>query len=482
VIPDGSEAALAPLIDQDDAAGTAAIRLVGAVKLESLQPKLKQVSEDPATAAPRREAAMGALVQIDKKQGDGYLESLAKSDKPYTVRAEAAIVLSQSDVGAAAKAAAQLFHGPAEDETSPLFIALIRKKNGPKNLADAMKNLAPSPDAAKIGLRELRTEAKLSGPLTEVLAAAANVATENRASSPEEIKRLLALVQKGDPNRGEEIFRSVNTGCMNCHAIAGAGGDVGPDLSTVGTTAQPDFLIEHILAPSKHVKDGFTAYVVETSSGDSITGVQVRETPDTLVLRDATHEEMPIAKNTIKKRRAIGTLMPTGLADMLTDAELADLVKFLSVLGKPGPFDVGHASVERRWLLLDKIPAIQDPVARGEMLADKRLTWVRHFTNVAGELRFSEVPGKRLLSVVLRGNIDVTAAGPITLALNSADRVELWVDGKATPAADKVTLDLPVGQHTLDFWVDVKDQKTQSLRASLDVVAGSNGRAQWAAN
>ena len=188
---------------------------------------------------------------------------------------------------------------------------------------------------------------------------------------------------------------------MNCHAIAGAGGDVGPDLSTVGTSAQPDFLIEHILAPSKHVKDGFTAYLVETSSGDSFTGIQVAKRRTRSCSRDATHEEMPIAKNTIKKRRAIGTLMPSGLADMLTDGELADLVKFLSVLGKPGPFDVGHASVERRWLLLDKIPSIQDPVVRGEMLADKRLTWVRHLTNVAGELPFSEVPGKRLLSVVL---------------------------------------------------------------------------------
>ena len=76
----------------------------------------------------------------------------------------------------------------------------------------------------------------------------------------------------------------------------------------------------------------------------------------------------------------------------------------------------------------------------------------------------------------------MTAAGPVTLALNSADGVELWVDGKATPAAEKVALDLPVGQHTLDFWVDIKDQKTQSLRASLDVVPGSSGRAQWAAN
>ena len=193
VIPDGSEAALAPLIDRDDAAGTAAIRLVGAIKLESLQPKLKQVSEDPATAA-RHDVRLrwGRWFRSIRSRGMVIWNRWRSRISLIRFAPEAAIVLSGSDVGAAAKAAAQLFHEPADEETSPLFIALIRKKNGPKNLADAMKNLPPSPDAAKIGLRELRTEAKLSGPLTEVLAAAANVATENRASSPEEIKRLLA--------------------------------------------------------------------------------------------------------------------------------------------------------------------------------------------------------------------------------------------------------------------------------------------------
>jgi hypothetical protein len=73
-------------------------------------------------------------------------------------------------------------------------------------------------------------------------------------------------------------------------------------------------------------------------------------------------------------------------------------------------------------------------------------------------------------------------AGPIAIALNGSDGVEFWADGTSTPAADRVTLNLPVGKHTLDFWVDIKDRKNQSLRCELIDLPGSTGRAQWSAN
>ncbi|HZZ44156.1 MAG TPA: PVC-type heme-binding CxxCH protein [Tepidisphaeraceae bacterium] len=482
IVPDGSDAAISGLIEHEDNVGTAAIRLAGVLKLNSLQPRLTQISENPAAPSPRRRAAMMALVQIDAKQTDAYLTALAKSDKAYSIRLDAAIALSEADSPAAAPIAAQLLHEPSTDDVAPLFNALIRHKNGANDLANAMKDYPPAADAAKIGLRELRAAANPVTPLTAVLATAAKVATVNRQSSPDELKRLAALVQShGDAARGERIFRNSTTSCMSCHAIAGAGGNVGPDLASVGTSAQTDFLIEHILQPNKHVKDGYIAYLVETTNGDAFTGIQLRETDDTLFLRNPTHEEMAIPKSTIKKRRPIGTLMPTGLADNLTDGELADLVRFLSELGKPGPFNVGHAVVERRWLVLDKAPAVQNPQEREKLLADKRLTWSRQYTNVAGELLFNEMAGKKA-SVVIRCMLDVTADGPVSIGINGSDGVQLWTDTTSIPVSDRITLHLPVGKHTLDFWVDMKERKKQSLRCELIDMPDSTGRAQWSGN
>ena len=48
--------------------------------------------------------------------------------------------------------------------------------------------------------------------------------------------------------------------------------------------------------------------------------------------------------------------MPAGLTDTLTRGELVDLVRFLSELGKIGPYAVSKARVFRRWQVLDPAP------------------------------------------------------------------------------------------------------------------------------
>ncbi|MEZ6107138.1 MAG: hypothetical protein R3B96_13720 [Pirellulaceae bacterium] len=42
----------------------------------------------------------------------------------------------------------------------------------------------------------------------------------------------------GDPARGEAIYRRTQSQCINCHAIGGAGGKVGPDLLSIGASVR----------------------------------------------------------------------------------------------------------------------------------------------------------------------------------------------------------------------------------------------------
>src|SRR4029077_17930236 len=92
---------------------------------------------------------------------------------------------------------------------------------------------------------------------------------------------------------------------------------------------------------------------VMTKSGDILSGVRVRQSDKELVLRDAARDEMIIPLDSIEKKKEIGSIMPAGLADLLTDAEFLDLVRFMSELGKPGPYAVTAAPVVRRW----RVPA-----------------------------------------------------------------------------------------------------------------------------
>src|SRR5207302_488004 len=109
----------------------------------------------------------------------------------------------------------------------------------------------------------------------------------------------------------------------------------------------------------------------------------------------------------IDERGGGGSLMPDGLDQLLTDAELTDLVRFLSELGKPGPFAIGHVPTARRWKYLAAVPdhvTRPDPDLVGQALReDRRLPWATAFSKVAGDLPLAAVrPGSGAAYAVVR--------------------------------------------------------------------------------
>lgn len=141
---------------------------------------------------------------------------------------------------------------------------------------------------------------------------------------------------KGDIDRGLEVFSSLKYGCLNCHRIGGAGGTIGPDLSNLGAATPAEKIAESLLFPAQEVKDEYRAIAIDLASGRTIQGYVVSETDAELTLRDSTTgRTIKQAKDDIEARRAIGTLMPAGLAEAMTPRERADIVRFLSALGSP---------------------------------------------------------------------------------------------------------------------------------------------------
>src|SRR5262249_53554841 len=75
----------------------------------------------------------------------------------------------------------------------------------------------------------------------------------------------LLAKRRGDVIHGKElILASVKSDlqCLKCHTIQGTGGNVGPDLSTIGTKASRENLFESILFPSKAIADQYLTWVV----------------------------------------------------------------------------------------------------------------------------------------------------------------------------------------------------------------------------
>jgi putative heme-binding domain-containing protein len=467
------------------ALAAAAMRLAGAWKLEKLRPELARAA---GTAGPRQYAAVRALVDLGGPESVRRLEALTGPGRPYGVRAEALAGLAALDVRKAAALAAPLLRqpvGPGQDP-SVVFTALLQRAGGQAALAAALKRQPPSADAARVGLRVVNGLGTPAPALRAVLQSASGEAGRERKLDAAELRRLVKLVQtQGDPARGEAVFRRPALSCLQCHAIAGAGGHVGPDLATVGASGPVDYLLESVLLPSKVVKDGYTTAHVVTKDGRVLSGVIVRESPRELVLRDPTHDEIVIPAADIEERTTGGSLMPSGLDESLTDAELADLVRFLSELGRPGPYGPSHVPVARRWEHLgpvpESLPTLDDAALGKALHKDARLPWAPAYALASGDLPLDEVGDKAHGVAVVRCRLDVAAAGKVQLVLPDAAGVTLWVDGAAVPAGRRVPLDLTRGVHTVALRIDLGRRKGSRLRCELAVPAVSSARAAFVA-
>ncbi len=134
------------------------------------------------------------------------------------------------------------------------------------------------------------------------------------------------LTGKADAAQGREVFVRV---CSVCHTRGGVGGKVGPDLT--GVRRQPaDALLLHTLVPNYEVAPAFQAVNVETRDGRSIAGWVASETETAVTLRTAFGTEELVARSNLASLAATGvSLMPDGLEQAMTRAELANLIAFL---------------------------------------------------------------------------------------------------------------------------------------------------------
>jgi putative heme-binding domain-containing protein len=138
----------------------------------------------------------------------------------------------------------------------------------------------------------------------------------------------------GDARRGALLFGLPTSACVSCHKVGERGGNVGPELSKIGTCLKPEEIVEAVLWPNRTVKPEFKAVSIITSNGKIIQGVVRQETAAEVILVDATGKTQHIPKKDIDERRDIGSLMPDGLTAAMSADQRRDLIRYLLDLGR----------------------------------------------------------------------------------------------------------------------------------------------------
>jgi putative heme-binding domain-containing protein len=141
---------------------------------------------------------------------------------------------------------------------------------------------------------------------------------------------LKRLEGAGDAAAGRRVFFHPKlAGCARCHRVDGRGQDIGPDLSGIGRTERRHIL-ESILRPSNLVAPHYQAWVLTTADGRVRTGMLVRTVLDEYTYVDPQGVLFKVnTRDVVDSRPAPTSIMPDGLADLLTDQELRDLLAYL---------------------------------------------------------------------------------------------------------------------------------------------------------
>jgi putative heme-binding domain-containing protein len=316
---------------------TLASRIAGRWRLADGQAKLNAVAASPTTDDAERLAAGHALLQIDRNAALATLQQIYDKTADIAVRATAVAAWAAGDSDKAAGPAAQLLATTKRIESAEVvFDAFVIQKNGPNHLARELAGKRLLSSLATRGVQLAAQSGRDLAPLTEALTKAGGLKPLPPTLTAEEIAGILRDVgEKGDPTRGASVFQRRELNCAQCHAVGGKGGQVGPDLSSLGGSARLADILQSIVNPNAKIKEGYQTTEVITGDGRIVTGVVVQRTPTHIQLRDAKDRVITIPNDEIDELSGSAiSIMPRGLTKSLRRDELVDLLRYLSALGR----------------------------------------------------------------------------------------------------------------------------------------------------
>lgn len=453
--PEGDLAAIGTFLNASDrAVKIAALNLVGEWKLVQFVPNVIEFAGSEKDGQLRNEA-FKALRTIGQQPTVTALRKLFAETKSAEVRRGALIPLSVHAPGEAIKGIPVVFGEiPSPEVAKQVWRELFQNAAFAGRLAKEFpKDLSPESYAS--ALQTARSMGRGGQALVDVISPLAGQTNAPRNYTAE-INGFLNQIKLGaDPADGEIVYRK--SGCALCHAIGGAGGKLGPDLSSIGASAPLDYIIESVLNPAAKVKEGYHAFAFTMKDGTVENGIPAGETATEIIIRPGPGFEKPLIKANILKRENIGSIMPAGLADGLEGVPKRNLFAFLSEIGRPGPFDASKGNVARLWWFsADKTSALsQDPAVQRAAQSTYSL--------VNGQLANEFFLGRAFATARF------TAPAPTSKPLILTGVKAAWLDGKPLSLKDgQLTESIPAGNHALTVEVD---QGARFLRAQCDDVS-----------
>jgi len=145
--------------------------------------------------------------------------------------------------------------------------------------------------------------------------------------------------------RGKELFTKL--ACAGCHKMGGEGINYGPELTDVLQRYQNDRtnILRQILEPSLVISNRYRNFQFELKDGDTVSGMIVQEDAETLTMQTGPSDSLikTWKKSDIKEQQLQKfSVMPVGLLNTISKAEIFDLLAYLESGGTISPHEHHH--------------------------------------------------------------------------------------------------------------------------------------------
>ena len=142
-----------------------------------------------------------------------------------------------------------------------------------------------------------------------------------------------AAAPKGNPENGARLFQ---TTCSGCHLVAGRGGDLGPELTRVGSGRSRAVMAKKIRTPSDNIRVGYEPVTLVLRDGQRIRGVRKNEDEFSIQIMDLRQRVQGFLKtNLTEVTEEKQSVMPAFGSDKMSDENLDDLLSYLATLRGP---------------------------------------------------------------------------------------------------------------------------------------------------
>jgi quinoprotein glucose dehydrogenase len=301
----------------------AALKSVASLQIAEVGDELAKLVKDSSVKGTIRAEGLRTLASLHDSRAPELVQA-GENDANEEVR-KAAISLHGQGIGAGLQLAVKTLTGTLGERRAAITaLGDLKGSEADQAVETLLKSIEDVPQELRLDLIEAaakRSSATIADALKKYEAIHAK----------EDLAGYREALYGGNAEEGRKIFfEKAEAACVRCHKITGEGGEVGPDLSTVGARQNREYILESIVYPNKKIAPGFESLLVTTKKGMAYAGVVKSENDKEIVLNSPEDGIVTVQKSDITAREHGLSAMIEGLATLLTKQDLRNLVEFLA--------------------------------------------------------------------------------------------------------------------------------------------------------